>query len=179
MTVNEFIENGMNVDKLKIIEYVDFLEKSSRAENLVRNTSLDNNGNVHLNSTGRYMFYVLTIIDLWTDIDIDFTIAYKEFDELNKNGLINSIVLKIKESEIKEFDLIVRNHLDDLMYNQGSMNAVIRNQADRIIDLTSALLSPFMERLTVAVENMDDEQVSKIENVAIKLLNIIDFRKNK
>ena len=164
MTVKEFVELASNkrMDVAGIKKYVNYGEKYDIAKRLVTATCFDENNNIKLNSPSQYMLYRLSLVNTWTAIDVDFTHGIEEFDILSQNGILDDIIKKIPEKEIKEFDMLVKLIQSDLLYNTATHQAYISSQVEKFATLTNTVLSPLIEKLADEIKNLDDSKIEKL-----------------
>lgn len=154
-------------DTLNVTKYIEFAQKASIAENLVKRTTyvVDDKGNVtdtfQVNSLMRYMFFTLSVIDMYTNIIINWDNAVNEYDLLAENGLIGVLVSKIPEQELNEFQTIVNMVLDDIMQNEFTTQQFIRKEISRIEDVVK-LLTPVIEPIIKSVA--DNIESGIVEN---------------
>lgn len=108
---------------------------------------------IHFDSTVSYMFYTLTLVKLYTSLDINFGEALEQFNLLNggKNAL-DMIVRHIPEREIKEMQMIMGFISDDFERNECSIPAIIKKYVNKTSLLSENFLSTFIEEI---VKNID------------------------
>ena len=126
LTFKDFIKKHI------VTDYVDFVTKDVYCTNIVRATTHAKEGEIEyikINSTYRYMFFVLRLIELYTDIELDFENGgfVKQYDELNKVGAIDTIINAIPESEYSEFSTLLNMKMDDFYQNEYSVPAILYN----------------------------------------------------
>lgn len=113
---DEFVKKHI-VDK-----YIPYAEKVAHCENIVNKSSyinVDNNTKIFkVNTPVRQVIFNLTLISLYTDIDIDFSNGFKCFDSLNKEHAIPIILANIPETEFIEFSAILTMVEDDFEVNE-------------------------------------------------------------
>ena len=134
MTVKEFLEDlnkvtGKTVKEermkknLNVKQYVSFIDKVNLAERVVYHSThdFDQEGNVvgdiTINSISKYLLHVMGIIDMYTDLDINYGNLVEDYDLLNVNGMIQEIVTLIGEKEIAECQMLLDMKLGDFMQN--------------------------------------------------------------
>lgn len=94
--LNNFnINNSLNIKK-----YIPFEEKILHIENLI-NQIIDKNGNY--NSLDKYFKFTMTMISIYTNLDLKNT--YEEYDKLVINNLLDIIFTEIEADyfDFKEF----------------------------------------------------------------------------
>ena len=183
MKIKEFTEkyNAIATDKLKedylnanlhIKTYLPFLTKVTLADKLAKVTTLDKDtGNVNVKSDVNYLLFCRTIIEQYTDLQVETEGFYDEYDLLNESGLLDKIMQMIPEKEITEFKMICDMKKDDIIFNQSTPKAFINQQIERITTIASVTLKPILEKLVDEFENLDDKKIEKFEKYLSKLLN--------
>ena len=174
MFIKEFVESYSNFatqnlkdnylkNNLEITTYVPFVKKVTYAASLAQNTMIDKDtGNVRVSSESNYLFFVRSIIELYTDLEIENNAFYDEYDLLNESGLLDKIMQMIPEREINEFKMICDMKKDDIIFNQSTPKAFVNQQIERITNIASVALKPVLDKLTTELENMDDEKITKL-----------------
>lgn len=182
MTIKEFAEkyNAMATDRLKedylkdnlhIKTYLPFLTKVTLADKLAKVTMLDKDtGNVNVKSDVNYLLFCRTIIEQYTDLQVETEGFYEEYDLLNESGLLDKIMQMIPEKEIAEFNTICDMKRSDLLKNKYENHAFIADQVDRFGTLIGITLKPVLEKISEQIENMSEEDVEKFTNKFEKLL---------
>ena len=182
MFIKNFVESYSNFatqnlkddylkDNLEITTYVPFVKKVTYAASLAQNTMIDKDtGNVRVNSESNYLFFVRSIIELYTDLEIENNAFYDEYDLLNESGLLDKIMQMIPEKEITEFKMICDMKKSDLLQNKYENHAFIADQVERFGTLIGITLKPVLEKISEQIENMSDEDVEKFTNKVEKLL---------
>ena len=182
MEIREFVEkyNAIATDRLKedylkdnlhIKTYLPFLTKVTLADKLAKVTTLDKDtGNVNVKSDVNYLLFCRTIIEQYTDLQVETEGFYDEYDLLNESGLLDKIMQMIPEKEISEFKMLCDMKKDDLLFNQSTLKAFINQQIERITTITSVTLKPVLEKISEQIENMSEEDVEKFANKIEKLL---------
>ena len=185
MFIKNFVESYSNFstqnlkdnylkDNLEITTYVPFVKKVTYAASLAQNTMIDKDtGNVRVSSESNYLFFVRSIIELYTDLEIENNAFYDEYDLLNESGLLDKIMQMIPEKEIAEFKMICDMKKDDIIFNQSTPKAFVNQQIERITNIASVALKPVLDKLTTELENMDDEKITKLSKALEKGLKRI------
>ena len=183
MFIKNFVESYSNFatqnlkdnylkDNLEITTYVPFIKKVTYAASLAQNTMIDKDtGNVRVSSESNYLFFVRSIIELYTDLEIENNAFYEEYDLLNESGLLDKIMQMIPEKEIAEFKMICDMKKDDIIFNQSTPKAFINQQIERVSTILGVTLKPILEKLVDEFENLDDKKIEKFEKYLSKLLN--------
>lgn len=132
-------------------DYISFLQKDAICTSIVEVTTHVESGNkkiIIVNSTSRYLLFIMRLIDLYTDIEIDFTDInfVKQYDELNKIGALNVLINSIPENEYVEFDTILNMKMDDFRDNEYSLTAIIYNLKESLT-LSEEVINLVLEEL--------------------------------
>lgn len=193
ITVDELVKkyNTLNNDDLKqkliksivTTEYLPYELKATICEKIVETSYYikvkDINGNehkkLHVNSITNYMLYCLSLIDYYTTISIDYNESLESFNKLNKTELLDVILNCIPEREIKEFRMILDMVESDLIQNEYEAHAFISSQVERFGELAGLTLTPLLEQLINAVNNIDDKTIDKIMNGLKKVEKLNKF----
>lgn len=143
ITVEKFVE-GYNkaTDKEKFIikhvikdKYIPYAEKVNVCNRIVRVTSYVGSGETltyRQNTPAQYMLYSLNVVDLYTDIDIDFSNADREFDKLDKLHLITEIINYVDDYEVNTLKTLLDMTKDDLMANERDLASFLENKISLI-----------------------------------------------
>lgn len=184
MTVKEFLEDlnkvtGKTVKEermkrnLNVKQYVSFIDKVNLAERVVYHSTHDFDqegniiGDITINSISKYLLHVMGIIDMYTDLDINYNNLVEDYDLLNVNGMIQEIVTLIGEKEIAECQMLLDMKLGDFMQNRLSVYSFVRDQVERFGTLSGITLSSIKEGLINTVDSLTPEQVEQFANAFV------------
>ena len=145
-------------------DYIPFVEKCVWCDNIVKVSCHSTEGEheyVKINSANRYVAFVMRLIDLYTDIEIDFKDAkfVGQYDELNKVGAINALITSIPEDEYSEFTTILNMKMDDFRDNEYSVTALLYNLR-KSFSLSEEVIDKVLEsdEFKVIVEKLDKKE---------------------
>ena len=144
---NEHVSYADKVDRAGIIAQNSYHMKETGADGVEREV-------FRQNSAAKYMIYSLTLVDLYTTLEIDFKQSLELFEKIN-GEVLDMIIMSIDERERKEFQMLLDFACDDLLVNEYEPHAFIREQVDRFGSLFGTIIAP-------VIENID---VNKIEEV--------------
>ena len=185
MTIKGFAEkyNAMATDRLKedylkdnlhIKTYLPFLTKMTLADKLAKVTTLDKDTrNVNVKSDINYLLFCRTIIEYYTDLQVETEGFYEEYDLLNESGLLDKIMQMIPEKEINEFKMICDMKKSDLLQNKYENHAFISEQVTRFGELIGTILKPALDKISEQLENLSDEDIENIKKTANDFLEVI------
>ena len=184
-TIREFVKkyNLIATDRLKedylkdnlhIKTYLPFLTKVTLADKLAKVTTLDKDtGNVNVKSDANYLLFCRTIIEYYTDLQVETEGFYEEYDLLNESGLLDKIMQMIPEKEINEFKMICDMKKSDLLQNKYENHAFISEQVTRFGELIGTILKPALDKISEQLENLSDEDIENIKKTANDFLEVI------
>ena len=180
MKVKEFVEECNKVANdsikasrissyLKVKPYVNFLNKVDLANRVVKRSvyDLDENGilSINVKSEVKYILHVMGMIELYTDLDINYENILEDYDLLNQSGLLMEIVKLIGDKEVGECQMLLDMKFTDEMQNKLSTEAFISSQVERFGVLAGTVLSPIIESFTTAINNLTPEQTEKVRSL--------------
>ena len=193
-SIKDFVEKYetqiINSDKtsflkyqLKTEKYLPYSDKAVAAEKIVKNTSYaivkDENGGqltrtnrIKINSPMRYILFVMTVIDKYTNLEVNFKDVMPEFDLLNKNGLIEIIFDKIGSKEVSEFNTVVDMVLNDFMTNEYEFKNFITERLSQLNDMVQKV-SPIINNVVNKIEQLSDEDADKLSKWVDRLRKTI------
>ena len=146
-------------------QYIPVLTKDAYCSSIINASCYMTEGDkeyIKFNSVLRCIGFNMRIIDLYTDIEIDFKDAkfIEQYDELNKVGAIGCIIASIPVSEYTEFETILNMKLDDLRDNEYSITALLYNLKQSIAmsgeALAEVLDSPEIKKAMDELKNSNN-----------------------
>lgn len=158
--------------KLKVENYMEYAEKVLIAKNIVRSSSyaiskdkdsgeLTKTNQIHINSPMRYVLFVMSIVNKYTNIEVNFNNIMIEFDALNKNGLVELITKRVGEKEIAEFQTVVDMVLGDFMNNEYEFKNYLSGLVVRAGGIVEKI-APLVENITNKLDSLSDEDADKL-----------------
>ena len=142
--LEDFINKHVGVD------YIPFTQKDALCTHIVESTCYIKDGDkkfIKFNSTGRYIFFVMKLIDLYTDIEIGTDRLDLQYDELNKVGAIGVLLKAIPKGEYNEFSSVLKMKLDDIRDNEYSTPALLYNIKNSL-SLSEEVIASALEEAT-------------------------------
>lgn len=170
MTVAEFVElyeNDKTKDKtdvkkkLKVIPYLDYEVKIALAENIINHANVDSKtGNVMLNSPMRFLFYVYTVVNKYTNVRMGVGDMFGDFNALNSRGLIEFLMKQIPEKELNELTTMIDMVSDDLIANKYELHSYIRELSEKFFTFVSEYLAPLSDTLNQLSEAINEAEAN-------------------
>lgn len=168
-------------NKLKTEKYMPYADKLTLAENIINHSSyamtkedgvLKKTDKIALNSPMRYILFVMTIVDKYTNIEVNFKNIMPEFDALNFNSLIEVIFEKIGDKETAEFNTVVEMVLNDFMANKYQFKNYIDDTLLKVTGLV-AKCAPLINNITNKLDSMSEDDVEKLSGLLGKVTKFI------
>lgn len=182
MTVREFVEeykkqNEEHIEehkKYKLVEahvvktYLPYIQKVALAKTLNDATmykwveSADENGNptkvktdqVKVSSHIRNLLFKRMVIENYTDLKVEESSFYNEYDLLQECGAMK-MFLDIVEEDLKEFESVCDMIKNDTIKNEYEMNS----QVIKIADMFSEKLDPVFEALASKIQSAEAAEI--------------------
>lgn len=168
-------------NKLKTEKYMPYADKLSHAENIVNHSSyaivkendkLKQTDRIALNSPMRYILFVMTVVDKYTNIEVNFGNIMPDFDALNSNSLIEVIFEKIGDKETAEFNTVVDMVLNDFMANKYQFKNYINDTLSRVYGLVERC-APLIDNIVTKLDSMSEEDIEKLSGWLGKITKFI------
>ena len=167
--------------KLKTEKYMSYADKLAYADNIVKSSSyamikeegkLKQTDRIVLNSPMRYILFVMTVVDKYTNIEVNFKNVMPEFDALNSNSLIEVIFGKIGDKEMAEFNTVVDMVLNDFMANKYQFKNYINDTLSRVYDLVEKCV-PLIDNIANKLDSMSEEDIQRLSGLLGKVTKFI------
>ena len=143
--VEEFVKEHIK-DK-----YVPIEEKQVRANTIVENTYYETNDDgeksFHVNSVAHLLFTMLTLVDMYTDIEIEFKHGLEQYNKLKECGALDYLVAHMNKNEIDDFKMVLTGVQNDVMTNEYEPHAYFASQVERFGKLLGFVIEPFLDKL--------------------------------
>ena len=111
-----------------------------------------------INRSAQYVMSALMLVDLYTNIKIDFAKGAFQYDKLVESEIINHVLENVPESEINEFKMLIDYKYDEYYQKYFSMKAYVDSKLNNVESTLSALTEMF----TTAIANLDKKTVKNI-----------------
>ena len=168
-------------NKLKTEKYMPYADKLAIADNIVKHSSyavvkedneLKQTDRIALNSPMRYILFVMTVVDKYTNIEVNFKNIMPEFDALNFNSLIEVIFEKVGDKETAEFNTVVDMVLNDFMANKYQFKNYINDTLSRVSGIVEKCV-PLIDNIANKLDSMSEEDVKKLSGLLGKVTKFI------
>lgn len=144
MNVEFFVKQiAMNKDKEGYVKqrlaknYIPYEEKIASCENIIRNTSFvkdETSGELiyKRNTPACNLFFNLTLIDRYFDIDINFENALADYNKLEENGYTDMLLKNIPTNEYISWSKVFEMVANDFVDNERSLVAYLETSIKAI-----------------------------------------------
>ena len=166
---------------IKIKPYISYVEKDMMAKNIidVAHYSIPQDVNIEnitddellkieqvpvINRSAQYTLTALTLVKMYTNIDIDFKQGAFQYDKLAETGIINYILENIETSEIEEFKMLINYKYEDFYQKHFSIQSYLDKRINEFLSMTDV----FATMASDLMKNIDKSEVLKVAN------NVID-----
>jgi hypothetical protein len=166
---------------IKIKPYISYVEKDMMAKNIidVAHYSIPQDVNIGnmtddellkikqvpvINRSAQYTLTALTLVKMYTNIDIDFKQGAFQYDKLAETGIINYILENIETSEIEEFKMLINYKYEDFYQKHFSIQSYLDKRINEFLSMTDV----FVTMASDLMKNIDKSEMLNDAN------NIID-----
>lgn len=163
-------------EKLVITPYVKLENKLNLCHSIVKATSLNKKGDLHIDSAARYVMYIRCVIECYTNLTLNDKANdksfIKEYDQLARNGLINRIVKMIPKDEMEELSMFLDMKVEDFFTNEYETKAFISKQADKFSETFNGLIPSIIDSIASKfVEQFKGIKKEELIPILIELKN--------
>lgn len=135
--------------------YIPLEQKEISARSIVKSTNYDdNNGIVNVNTVAYKMFYFISLIKLYTDIDANYKEGLNLYNQLKENNVIE-LFDSVKPLDVDEYREVCRDVRDDFIQNHRSTQSILLGVENRF--------AAFLEQLVKEIDN-NPELLNQIKN---------------
>lgn len=111
-----------------------------------------------INRSAQYIMSALMLVDLYTNIKIDFTKGAFQYDKLVESEVINYVLDNVPESEINEFKMLIDYKYEEYYQKYFSIKSYI----DSKLNIVESTVSTLLEMLNNVISNLDKKTVKNI-----------------
>lgn len=110
-----------------------------------------------INQSKQYLLTALMMVDLYTNIELNFANGTNEYDNLIEYGILEYILINIPESEIKEFNMLIDYQYQQYYHNNHSIQSFLNNKINELkIEFVDFLCEFLQESNNSFLENKDE-----------------------
>lgn len=176
MTIEEFIKKyriaskGRESGELFLQEritrlYVPYVQKVAVCNNIVNTCwyvedELTNSKRLHINSTNLYLFYIMWLIHLYTDIQFEDSKVADAYDCLNQyhvsdnETLIQVIIDRIPNTQRAQFNSILQMVESDIEKNEYQIGAWLSNRIENCSAIIGNSILPILNSTGLSLDDI-------------------------
>lgn len=146
-----------------VVDYIPFAKKADLCKRIVDVCNYISIGNgekmirvYKQDSVAMHILFTLTLIDQYTDIEINYENIIEDYDALEKYGLINLLISAIPENECNAFDDIMEMIIEDIHENERSIAGMTQGIKDGIGKVFGAFFDGIIEQMAKEGISMND-----------------------
>ena len=113
-------ENYFN-DTVKSVDFVNFEELEYIADKLIEKSYIVEDGVLKIDSCKKYLLYVFTVIDIFTNIEVHADSWIGEYNALDQSNLVEPIIGVVSKKVMSNFDTILKLKTDDAAFNYSNL----------------------------------------------------------
>ena len=117
-----------------------------------------------INRSAQYVMSALMLVDLYTNIKINFAKGAFQYDKLVESGLINYVLENAPESEIKEFEMLIDYKYEEYYQKYFSMKSYVDSKLNDLELVINTLTDMIATTLSKIDEKKLNRLVDKIKN---------------
>ena len=117
-----------------------------------------------INRSSQYVMSALMLVDLYTNIKINFAKGAFQYDKLVESGLINYVLENAPESEIKEFEMLIDYKYEEYYQKYFSMKSYVDSKLNDLELVINTLTDMIATTLSKIDEKKLNGLVDKIKN---------------
>ena len=140
---------------VKFVDYMNFEIVEVLCDQILANSCMDKNGNVKVDTCKKYLMYIYTIFDQYTNIAVHSDKWLEEFNLLSKAGLVEAVCQLMPESLITTLDSVLKMKTDDMMTNYYEPHAFISNQIIKYVPMIHGVIDKFLEGVEKISKEVD------------------------
>ena len=117
-----------------------------------------------INRSSQYIMSALMLVDLYTNIKINFAKGAFQYDKLVESGIINYVLENVPESEINEFKMLIDYKYDEYYQKYFSMKSYVDSKLNDL----ELVINTLTDMITTTLSKIDEKKlnglVDKIKN---------------
>lgn len=120
-----------------------------------------------INHSAQYVLSALMLVDLYTNVKIDFKQGAFQYDKLVETGVINYVLDNVPESEINEFKMLIDYKYEEYYQRYFSMKSYI----DSKLKSFESIISMLTDTITTSLDKIDKNEVKEVIDVVKEIKN--------
>ena len=113
-----------------------------------------------INRSAQYIMSALMLVDLYTNIKIDFKKGAFQYDKLVESGIINYVLENVPESEINEFKMLIDYKYDEYYQKYFSIKAYVDSKLNDL----ELVINTLTDMIATTLSKIDEKKLNKLVN---------------
>lgn len=140
---------------VKFVDYINFEVVEVLCDQILANSCYDKNGNIKINTCKKYIMYIYTIFNQYTNIAVHSDKWMEEFNLLSKAGLVEAVCQLMPDNLITTLDSVLKMKTDDMMTNYYEPHAFISNQVVKYAPMIHGVIDKFLGGVEMISKEVD------------------------
>lgn len=140
---------------VKVLDYEDIMVLQTYADSIIKTSFYDKDGMFKLDSCKRYMVYMYTIFEYFTNIEVRSTRWAIEYGMLDRLGLIEKVKEMIPKKVIADFDTVLQMKIDDVLFENTSMPKYMDERFSKLYPIIAGSINQFLDVATEFIRNAE------------------------
>ena len=111
-----------------------------------------------INRSSQYIMSALMLVDLYTNIKINFAKGAFQYDKLVESGIINYVLENVPESEINEFKMLIDYKYDEYYQKYFSMKAYVDSKLNDL----ELVINTLTDMITTTLSKIDEKKLNRL-----------------
>ena len=108
-----------------------------------------------INRSSQYVMSALMLVDLYTNIKIDFAKGAFQYDKLVESGVINYVLENVPESEINEFKMLIDYKYEEYYQKYFSMKSYVDSKLNDL----ELVINTLTDMITTTLSKIDKKNL--------------------
>ena len=147
---------------VKFVDYINFEVVEVLCDQILAVSCYDKNGNVKVDTCKKYLMYIYTIFDQYTNIAVHADKWLEEFNALSKAGLVEEVCQLMPDYLITTLDSILKMKTDDMMTNYYEPHAFISNQILKYTPMIHSVIDKFLKGVEQISKEVDWKELIEV-----------------
>ena len=120
-----------------------------------------------INRSSQYVMSALMLVDLYTNIKIDFAKGAFQYDKLVESEIINHVLENVPESEINEFKMLIDYKYDEYYQKYFSMKAYVDSKLSNL----ESIIGMLTDIITTSIDKISKDKVIDVVDKVKEIKN--------
>lgn len=155
--------------KIKVKQYVPIEIKALTSKAVIGKYVKVEDGIPQRDSVARFIAGIMTMLALYTNLEMSKGNGMTEYDLLKESGLLEKVMALVDEDELNEYNFVFSAVYDDYFKNKLSTHNFVALQVNRF----GALCDAGLGKLAESISGYDASKLSKITNTVAEKVSTV------